>query len=347
MISKSRTKLVYTILLVCLSISILFNFEFTTSAGEFPDDRDSVTVEFNENVINDLHRSLDTENPNNVLDLLFSQIKPVVNIYNTENYYYFRFYVDGRAITGNLELDVSDRDSGILHLTYFEITGHDIPPDDYTTYAYGEKDGVIVKKKSDYVYVASYKGRSVEFRLNNIVPFKPRTLSLSSTEAYVGPIVDESGIKFSLIFDSDGKYFLYVLNEDDPIIDHFVRYSDDIDIGNRTGFAFYNDKNRDRKILVGVNLNSQMQNNYYDGPFDQLPDNFVGKTNIRHFIEMADPSTSGKLDQYGNDLSDAETRYAIAPYRIYANRKELDPIDECENADGQAGKFYKCITDSE
>jgi hypothetical protein len=55
-------------------------------------------------------------------------------------------------------------------------------------------------------------------------------------------------------------------------------------MGKRTGFAFYQDGLRHRKILVGVYEANYRLNTYFDGPFDQLPDNFIEGETLRKAI---------------------------------------------------------------
>ena len=55
-------------------------------------------------------------------------------------------------------------------------------------------------------------------------------------------------------------------------------------IGRRSGFAFFKDIALHRKLLVGVYAGNIDVNNYLDGPFDQLPDNFLEGDELRPAI---------------------------------------------------------------
>ena len=57
-------------------------------------------------------------------------------------------------------------------------------------------------------------------------------------------------------------------------------------------------------------------NNYFDGPFDQLPDNFIEGETLRNAILEIDPKLKGKIDRFGGS-PDGEIRYMIAPYKLY------------------------------
>src|SRR4051812_12195759 len=43
-----------------------------------------------------------------------------VNVYPTENYYYFRFVHDRLPYAGNIRLDAMDRDLGKVHFAFYE-----------------------------------------------------------------------------------------------------------------------------------------------------------------------------------------------------------------------------------
>ncbi|WP_163364710.1 hypothetical protein, partial [Escherichia coli] len=79
-------------------------------------------------------------------------------------------------------------------------------------------------------------------------------------------------------------------------------------VGQRTGFAFYRDG--DRKILIGVNERNSRLNTYFDGPFDQLPENFIEGETLREAIVAAAPEIKGKIDRLGT-FSDGSGRFLI------------------------------------
>ena len=99
-------------------------------------------------------------------------------------------------------------------------------------------------------------------------------------------------------------------------------------IGKRTGFAFYRDG--ERKILVGVHERNSRLNTALDGPFDQLPENFIEGEALREAIVAADPGAKGKIDRLGNFI-DGSGRYLIHPYLLY-------------RAPGDLAVFHRCVT---
>src|SRR5207253_6833773 len=97
------------------------------------------------------------------------------------------------------------------------------------------------------------------------------------------------------------KLFHYILDETVEMADQFARAAatDRILIGKRTGFAYYREHRLDRKILIGVFDGNSQVNNYFDGPFDQLPDNFIEGEALREAILAAEPKLAGEIARYG------------------------------------------------
>src|SRR5262249_24411332 len=139
------------------------------------------------------------------------------------------------------------------------------------------------------------------FELNDLSGVKPPDGFLTPDERYIGPVFDESGIRFFLVYNGKLKLFHYLLDETVRVGDHFFQANapDKIVIGKRTGFAFYRDRHRDRKILIGVFEGNSRVNNYFDGPFDQLPDNFIEGEALRSAILEVEPGLAGRIDRFG------------------------------------------------
>src|SRR5262249_41609222 len=161
---------------------------------------------------------------------------------------------------------------------------------------------------------------------------------------FLGPIFDESAIRFFLIFNTKLKIFHYVLDETVKVEDTFFKLSgtDRILIGKRTGFAFYRDHQRERKILIGAYASNSALNNYYDGPFDPLPDNFIRGEELRAAIIASDASAKGKIGRLGH-YSDQESRFGIHPYMLYKETRELLRVDRCAKGRIQSAGYARCF----
>jgi hypothetical protein len=109
-------------------------------------------------------------------------------------------------------------------------------------------------------------------------------------------------------------------------------------IGKRTGFALYRDQRRDRKILIGVFRDNVTANNYLDGPFDQMPDNFFQGDSFRQAILAIEPDLKGRISRYGS-FADG-TRFAVEPYMEYRNPKDLEIFDRCATSRRIPAEWY-------
>jgi hypothetical protein len=158
-------------------------------------------------------------------------------------------------------------------------------------------------------------------------------------------VFDDSAIRFFLIYNRKLKIFHYVLDETIKVADQLVPAvsTDRILIGKRTGFAFYRDHHRDRKILIGVFEGNGRVNNYFDGPFDQLPDNFIEGDTLRRIILEVEPSLAGKIDRLGGS-PDGTSRFLIAPYLYYRTEADLMVVHDCATSRKiPRAEYYACF----
>ena len=289
---------------------------------------------------------LQTDDYRKVLAFVLSALPSEVKVLPTENYYYFWFYHQGIKYAGNLRFDIADRDKGIVHFAYFKALTPWNMKSKSNYYRLGAKDGVQLKKTGRLEYTLSFDGKTVVFALNDLAGVKPPASVLQADEDYIGPIFDESGLSFFLIFNRVQKVFHYVLNETGPAPEQWMasNVAKEIVVGQRTGFAFYTDKYAPRKILIGVYQGNSDLNNYLDGPFDQLPDNFIKGDVLRQAILAVSPDLKGKIDRLGN-FDDNETRFLIAPYITYEKFDDLQLFVDCAG-DSQTtrGQFYRCLS---
>jgi hypothetical protein len=268
-----------------------------------------------------------------------------VKVYPTENYYYFSFIYKKVRYAGNIRLDAMDRDQGKVHFAFYEDLAEWKDESPVIHMVLDMAQGVAVEKLDRLVYRISYRDKTVVFALNDLSGVVPPAGTLGPEEKYIGPIFDDSAIRFFLIYNPRLKIFHYVLDETVEVADQFLpaAATDRILIGKRTGFAFYRDQRRDRKILIGVFEGNARVNNYLDGPFDQLPDNFIEGDTLRNIILDVDPSLAGKIDRLGGSRDGAE-RFLISPYMQYRQEDELLVFDRCARSPKiDASLYYACF----
>ncbi len=316
--------------------------EVQAAAGERP------RVDTNEGYIAEVTRgpTRDMSDPVAVLHFVLEALPDTVRVMPTENYYYFRFVEAGVPWAGSIRLGPAEREMGKVELSYYK----DIAPwaEDMAGGRHeilGADQGVKVAAEEALKYRVTAKGRSVLFVLNDMSNVVPPAALLGERERFIGPVFDESGVRFFLVYNGQAKVFHYLLDETVPVADELVPQSASprILVGRRTGFAYYLDQLRDRKILIGVSEVQSRLNTYFDGPFDQLPENFIKGEELRTAIVDADASAKGEIDRLGNYLKE-EGRYLIHPYMLYAKPADLMRVHTCAASRVKRPDLYaKCF----
>jgi len=310
-------------------------------------DADRPRIYTNETFIEDATRAtaVPTSDLMAMLALVLGSLPDSVKVYPTENYYYFYFYHNAVRYAGNIRLDASDRDEGKLHFAYYEDLAEYREQSPVLYQKLDKSNGVIVEKVEPLVYRVTYGEKSVVFRLNDLSGVKPPANIMGPDEKYLGPVFDESAIRFFLVFNQRLRLFHYILDETVTVADRFIRARETsrIVIGKRTGFAFYQDYRLKRKILIGVFQGNARVNNYFDGPFDQLPDNFIEGEALRDAILAVEPSLAGKIDRVGG-APDGSGRYLIGPYVYYRYEEEFQSFHDCATRKRRADDtYYRCF----
>ncbi|MCC0020170.1 MAG: hypothetical protein H6888_03740 [Nitratireductor sp.] len=165
-----------------------------------------------------LNSSLDVTNPEAVLEFVLNSLPDQVTVYPTENYYYFYFYHGGVKWAGNLRFDAETRDEGKVHMSYFrDFTEWQGEETDYTVIWDSER-GVDVKSRGTscmrLLKDGAWPSNSIRWKAWS------RLLRSSwSSEEYLGPIFDESGFRFFLVFDAPARAFKYILDETAAVAD--------------------------------------------------------------------------------------------------------------------------------
>ncbi len=289
--------------------------------------------------------NIDINSLNDVFAHTFVSLPDEVKVYPTENYYYFSFFHDGIEYAGNMRLDAYDRDKGILHFAYFNAFTR-WNEEMLSKYKQLSKaDGVAVEKLAELMYRVTFRGKSVLFALNDLSRIAPPQSMLNKDEEYIGPVHDESGLQFFLVYNSSAKVFHYILNNTGHVPEQFSisRSDKQISIGTRTGFAFYHDRFFDRYILIGVYEGNSMVNNYFDGPFDQLPDNFIKGNQLQKALIDETPELAGTIDRFGN-TDKGINRVLIAPYMHYGYESDLAVFSNCAaSAKADPVVYYACF----
>jgi hypothetical protein len=258
---------------------------------------------------------------------VFSRLPESVTVYPSENYYYFIVYISGRQIWGNIRLPAGSRDRGVVSFGYFEFI--EFPRRSMSGFSrskfYTRSDGLTIEAIDKFTYVVQYNGKAVTFNLHKLSQEPPNLFPLGEGELFIERTFDESGYQFFLIFNDEKNYFFWVLNEEEVVPDVLEPLEDDLLVGKRSGFAFWVDAaHGDRKVLAAIRRLNSDRNDYYDGPFDQLADNYADEARISEYIQKAAPSLRGRIDKYGY-YTDTErpSRVALSTYYTYFSQDDL------------------------
>lgn len=271
---------------------------------------------------------------------VFSSLAEDIVIYPSSNYYYFKFVSAGKEFWGNLGFSPPYRDKEVVNFLYYEFAETPAENRFIREKQYGRADGVLIQSKAPLEYSVTYRGKTVIVNIYSLEQNPPRLFALKEGETFIERTLDESGYQFFLIFNTVGNYFLWVLNQE-AVIPDVLKVFGDLAVGKKSEFAFYNDGAR--QILIGVSGRNLRENNYYDGPHDQLADNFAEESRASDYIQLAYPRSRGKIDKYGWFTDGGAGRLAIAPYYVYSSMEELQrTLEECRNKD-----FYICITNNQ
>lgn len=284
-------------------------------------------VQFNQHWISDQHRQVDVTDPQKILREVFAQVPDEAMVWPTENYYYFSFTANGRDYAGNFRLHPEEREEGLINFAYFDRSD----PSWFRHLLLGPDDGVALEKLSDLDWTMTLDGRSVTFRMNTISQAPPAPGLLSPQERFVGRTFDESGVRFLLVFHDTQNRFLWLLDPVQAKETKLVKLSPNLDIHVGSGFVFHRGESG-RLALVGVNSAEIVRNTYYDGPFDQLADNWLPETQFKEFAERSEPGIVGQINRRG-EFKGQEARMAVMPYIQYRMSSEVwDAANRCEAA---------------
>lgn len=286
------------------------------------------------------NRSVNYKDPKQFFSYLFSRFPTYAVVYPTETYYYYTTTMqDGRILSGNIRL--LDAQSGILHIGYFDKTDPHSPDSESWTVDIGSRDGVSITTNGPFAYDVSYQNKTIHFVLSDFIAEPPKKLRMLPEEKFVSQVLDDSGIRFFLLFNQKTNSFYYIANEEHGIDEQLREIKSNYYLGLDSQFVYYYDRNENRKLLVGVSKHSIYLNDYYDGPFDQVPPRLDDKS----MLIAAYPYVvyRGGIDAHGNFNNIPGERVAISPYYDYESIPELlSYLSRCK--DGDKSIFWSCLT---
>lgn len=275
-------------------------------------------VRFNQDVIEARSRGVAVDEPLAVFRQVFARLADEIEVYPTENYYYFSFEGNGRTYSGNFRLHPEERDRGLINFAYFDTSD----PSWFRHLLLGADDGVTVARAGPLAYRVSFDGKSVIYRLNDLAQDDPGPPAVAPGEVFVGRGMDESGLVFTLAYSPAIEQFVWVLDPAQKMEAKLAPAGGGLSVHIPSGFGFLQRPGSGRALLVAVHEHEVVRNTWNDGPFDQLPDNWLPETRFRELAERSDPAVRGVINDRG-EFRGLQSRMAVTPYVQYRTLEEL------------------------
>lgn len=278
----------------------------------------------------------DFSNKEAMFSAVFALLPSTVTVYPTEGYFYFS--IPSSDLSGNIRF--AEIENGSASFGYFKIS--DVRNSDSFTIS-KETGYDISYDKSNNTARIKHNGKTVIFNLPKQITTAPADMQLLSEEKYVAFIQDESALQFDLIYNSESNGFYYILHTNTLDASSLQNIGNELMLDERTGYVFKNDT-LNRNILVAISAQNILKNNYYDGPFDQVPPHLA----FRDLLYKVYPYTQylRGLDEHGNFYDFEGQRVAISPYFNYYKEDGSDTLQfmEGECADKTDMDLIACLT---
>jgi hypothetical protein len=294
--------------------------------------------------VNHSEQAVDFHNSLSVLRFILSKLPHSNTVYPTERYFYYQFPLGPRVVSGNIRF--ADIEDGVVTIGYFDVNN----PDDVVTARFDASDsksGLLISYNPRASTVdLSLESMRTRFYLD-LSHVQPSDLDLLPGERVISGILDESGYSFDLVYWETDRSFYYVLQEDavlpeclSPVITPggCLLY-----FGAHSRFCFAFTPFAERLVLIGVLDENVRKNNWFDGPFDQVPP----KLGIGKLLEEAYPYVVevGGIDLHGNFLTQPGQRVAISPYTTYTSGPNfIAQVDQMLDVDSLTPSFWTKMT---
>ena len=266
---------------------------------------------------------------------ILESLPETLEVFPSENYYYFQIPVCGKIYKGNLRTLFyygKIKQVYLVYESYKNISIYELLKDTFE----------IVLFPSENTKLKTYKLTENLWKivLNNdrklnitkfIVYIDPphRIYNLPSTTKFVFNTIDESGISFSLAYDTTINNFIWFLNDSQLIPISLKKLQNELYIEPISGFVFLKvtDNEIIYYILIGVPVINIIENNWWDGPFDQLNDR-NWNLELRKYVVKSLPELDTLINEYLYYNHSKYGRVAISNYFKYTTIEEIINILE-------------------
>ncbi len=268
---------------------------------------------------------------------ILTSLPETLIVYPTENYYYFIIPYCGKILKGNLKFDLFyDTLSQKVRIVYDFYSNISL---DFESDTFEYKEWVVnVRLTDDSNVTVLFNIGDTLIRKFVIFPEVPSSkIRVPESSDFIFNTIDESGLVFSLTYDTTIKSFIWFLSDTQIINFKLIKYKGPIYFEPVSGFVFI--KIKKGFILIGVPLLNVVENNWWDGPFDQLNDR-NWNLKIYNYMLMSYPYLDTVIDKYLYKKS-GNGRVAPANYLQYYHLSEIfERLRKLMNEQGNKCKDY-------
>lgn len=293
---------------------------------------------------------------NGTIKYILKVLPETIRVYPTENYYYFIVPYCGNLLKGNMKFDFFYGNTYLVRIGYESyanisiINNIKIDTFKFKEWKIKQIDKLSPEGTFTNVRISIEIGDTLIDKIVSFFSLPMKYAKFPDSYKIIFNTMDESGFIFTLTYNEDINNFVWFLNDRQFIRFKINKYKGPIYFEPISGFLFA--KVNKKYVLVGVPLLNVVENNWWDGPFDQLNDR-SWNPQIKKYIQKVYPSLGSEVDIYL--YKEDKRRVTTASYLRYYNPEEvyeeieraIKTSNECNIASLEKIEFfdYECLKD--
>jgi hypothetical protein len=280
------------------------------------------------------------EQPLQALRYVWQRLPERIEVFPGENYVYWRVQEGDVQVRGNVRLAKGAREQGLLNIGYGRYRGSEMLSQHHA--ALGPEQALLVSCPGSLEVRVTFEKKEVLFRLADIPQDVPEWLKDDPELSFVQRTHDDSGTRFLLCHHRAVSTFLWLRDEaftDNETLEPSSPGSP-FRRGNRSGFLYA--PWGEHWWLWAVPKRQLVENLEYDGPFDQLSDNFALALKTKDWLEKVHPDLRGRIDELGAFLpGKGSGRVALKNYGVYENDAQILKVWQAGRPEQAVRRFLK------
>lgn len=249
---------------------------------------------------------------------------------------YFRFFNESDEYFGSFYILDSHEGPFLLFATYRREVWNG-RNQSHTVKFFQDHKGFLIEALPNESYKISFNGIERLISYNAPKTIDPKTLNLKDTEIFLSEVFDESGLSFALTYDRYLHTFRFLIPSGNLFPDRLKQLSERLFLDLRTEFIFFKEKHNNNLTLVGASKGSLIANNYYDGPFDQVPLTLFREEWFHEILREAFPSSVSNYNMYGyqENTRDQSIKFLALPFYFAYNS-----LDDMKSKEQRCEKIF-------